>query len=165
MPKSNPKKTSRYSQYYRRVKERAITETVKDRAPLYYGLTFVGIIVVIVVVVLALMWPEITKLKAQRGDIVVVEYVGTLNNGTRFDPPVGQPSPSKLTHTIGDTDLLALFDQNLVGLEPGVEKSFKIPAAYAYTDSSHFLYNEDLNFVVEITKLTRGTEVLYLKSP
>ncbi len=162
MPKSNPKRSSRYSQYYRRAKERAITETVKDRAPLYYGLAFAGIVVAIVIVVLALTLPEALKLKAQRGDTVVINYTGVYaSNGTRFDPPVGQDPPSTLTHTLGNTDLLAYFDQQLFGMEPGKEKIFVIPAAYGYTEPSHFLYGQDLRFFVTIIQLTRDSKVLY----
>jgi hypothetical protein len=164
IPKANPKRSSRYSQYYRRVKERAITETVKDRAPLYYGLTFVGIVVAIVIVVLALTLPELTKLKSQRGDTVVIQYIGSYaSNGTVFDPQPGNPTPSTLTHTIGNKGLLDYFDQQLVGMEPGVKKVFIIPAEYGYTEPSHKLYGHDLRFEVTITKLTRGGEVLYPK--
>jgi hypothetical protein len=158
MPKANPKKSSRYSQYYRRVKERAITETVKDRAPLYYGLTFVGIVVAIVIVVLALTLPELTKLKAQRGDVVVISYIGTYaTNGTVFDSNTLPP------HTVGGEGLLDYFDQQLVGMEPGVKKTFVIPAQFGYTESTHQLYGHDLRFEVTITKLTRDGTLMYPK--
>ncbi|NMC08403.1 MAG: FKBP-type peptidyl-prolyl cis-trans isomerase [Candidatus Lokiarchaeota archaeon] len=165
MPKTNPKKSSRYSQYYRRAKERAITEKVKDRAPLYYGLTFVGVVVAIVIVVLALTLPEILKLKSQRGDTVTVQYIGSYAiNGTVFDPQPGNPTPSQLTHKIGDPGLLDYFDQQLVGMEPGVKKVFVIPAQFGYTDPSNKLYGYDLRFEVTIVKLVRGGETLYPKA-
>jgi hypothetical protein len=158
MPKANPKKTSRNSQYYRRVKERAITETVKDRAPLYYALAFAGIVVAIVIVVLALTLPELTKVKAQRGDEITIDYIGTYaDNGTVFD------SGTMTKQVIGSNDLLDYFDQQLVGMEPGVKKTFVIPHEFGYTDPGHFLYGHDLRFEVTITLLTRDGTVLYPK--
>ncbi|MBN2150446.1 MAG: FKBP-type peptidyl-prolyl cis-trans isomerase [Candidatus Lokiarchaeota archaeon] len=158
MPKANPKKTSRYSQYYRRAKERAITETVKDRAPLYYGLAFTGVVVAIVVVVLALTLPDLLKLKAQLGDKVDINYIGTYAiNGTVFD------SGTLYEQVIGSNSLLDYFDQQLVGMVPGVKKTFVIPAEYAYTEPSHHLYGYDLRFEVTITKLTRDGKVEYPK--
>nr|MDO8085286.1 FKBP-type peptidyl-prolyl cis-trans isomerase [Candidatus Sigynarchaeum springense] len=159
MPKANPKKSSRYSQYYRRAKERAITEEVKDRAPLYYGLAFTGIVVAIVIVVLALTLPEMLKLKAQRGDTVDILYIGTYaTNGTVFD------SGTLSNQVIGSNSLLTYFDQQLVGMEPGIKKTFVIPAAYAYTDPGNKLYGYDLRFEVTITKLTRDGTVMYPKT-
>ncbi|MEX2682910.1 MAG: FKBP-type peptidyl-prolyl cis-trans isomerase [Candidatus Sigynarchaeota archaeon] len=158
MPKANPKKSSRYSQYYRRAKERAITEEVKDRAPLYYGLAFTGIIVGIVIVALVFTLPEALKLKAQRGDTVDILYIGTyVTNNTVFD------SGTMTNQVIGSNSLLAYFDQQLVGMEPGVKKTFVIPAAYGYTTPGHKLYGYDLRFEVTITKLTRDGTVLYPK--
>jgi hypothetical protein len=158
MPKANPKKSSRYTQYYRRQKERAITETVKDRAPLYYGLTFVGIVVAIVIVVLALTLPELTKLKAQRGDKVTMTYIGTYaTNGTVFD------SGTLSDQIIGSNSLLSYFDQQLVGMEPGVKKTFVIPDEFGYTQSTHQLYGHDLRFEVTITKLVRDGTLMYPK--
>ncbi len=158
MPKANPKKSSRYSQYYRRVKERAITEEVKDRAPLYYGLAFAGIVAAIVIVVLALTLPEMLKLKAQRGDTVDIEYIGTYaENGTVFD------SGTLKDQVIGSNSLLTYFDQQLVGMEPGVKKTFVIPHEYGYTDPGNKLYGHDLRFEVTITKLVRDEKVEYPK--
>ncbi len=160
MPKANPKKTSRNSQYYRRVKERAFTETVKDRAPLYYGLAFAGIVAAIVIVVLALTLPELTKLKAQRGDKVNMSYIGTYaSNGTVFDSGVLNDQ------VIGDNSLLDYFDQQLVGMEPGVKKTFVIPHEYGYQlgQGADHLVGHDLRFEVTITKLTRDGSVVYPK--
>jgi hypothetical protein len=160
MPKANPKKSSRYSQYYRRVKERAITETVKDRAPLYYGLTFTGIVVAIVIVVLALTIPELTKVKAQRGDKVNVTYFGTYaSNGTIFD------SGTLNDQVIGSNSLLDYFDQQLVGMEPDVAKTFTIPAAFGYQlgQGADHLVGKDLTFEVKIIKLTRDGTILFPK--
>jgi hypothetical protein len=156
VPKQNPKRSSRYSQYYRRVKERAITETIKDRSSLYYGLTFAGIIVVVVVVVVALTLPSMNKIIAQRGDVVDIRYIGTYStNGTIFDEGLLQDQ------TIGSNSLLQYFDQQLIGMEAGVVKNFVIPSEFGYTASTHELYGHDLAFQVTITKLTRATDVLY----
>jgi hypothetical protein len=160
MPKANPKKTSRNTQYYRRVKERAITETIKDRAPMYYGLAFAGIVVAIVVIVLALTLPELNKVRAQRGDKVNIIYIGTYaSNGTVFD------SGTLSDQVIGSNNLLDYFDQQLVGMEPNVKKTFVIPAAfgYDYGQGADHLVGLDLRFETTITKLTRDGEILYPK--
>jgi hypothetical protein len=96
------------------------------------------------------------KLHSQRGDKVTFAYIGSyVSNGTVFD------SGTLSDQVIGSNSLLSYFDQQLIGMEPGVEKTIVIPDEFGYTASTHQLYGHDLRFEVTITKLTRDGTVLY----
>ena len=60
---------------------------------------------------------------------------------------------------IGSNSLLVSFDQQLVGMEPGVTKDILVLAADGYPSGP--LAGHDLNFETTITKLTRDGQVLY----
>jgi peptidylprolyl isomerase len=83
--------------------------------------------------------------KAQNGNTVKVHYVGTLDNGTQFDSSIGQ---DPLEFKIGDGMLLPMFEDAVVGLEPGQSVSVKIPAAEGYG-----LRRDDLVIKIEKAKL------------
>ncbi|MBN2150445.1 MAG: FKBP-type peptidyl-prolyl cis-trans isomerase [Candidatus Lokiarchaeota archaeon] len=94
------------------------------------------------------------KLRAQEGDRVDFVYTGMYDsNGTVFD------SSTLYDQVIGSNSLLVSFDQQLVGMEPGVEKAFVIPAADGYPSGPFAGY--DLRFEVTITRLVRGGTVMY----
>jgi len=160
MPKANPKRSSQYSRYYRRARSAQFTEHIKDRTPFYYGLAFVGIIVLIVVVVVIFTTNTSTGVITKKGDIIDIAYIGTLDNGTRFDSGI------LTTETIGNNQLLPYFDQNLVNREAGKPFSFVIPKEQGYqssqkTSSGYQLYGEALHFQVTINKVLRDGKVLY----
>ena len=83
--------------------------------------------------------------KAQNGSTVKVHYVGTLDNGTQFDSSIGQ---DPLEFKIGDGMLLPMFEDAVVGLEPGQSVNVKIPAAEGYG-----LRRDDLVIKIEKAKL------------
>ncbi len=83
--------------------------------------------------------------KAQNGNTVKVHYVGTLDNGTQFDSSIGG---EPLEFKIGEGMLLPMFEEAVVGLEPGEDANIKIPAAEGYG-----LRNEDLVINIERAKL------------
>jgi hypothetical protein len=102
-----------------------------------------------------LAYVDSTKLRAQRGDTVDFVYIGMYDsNGTVFD------SGTIPDTVIGSNSLLDYFDKQLVGMEPGVGKTFVIPAAEnEYTTGPPV--GHDLRFGVTITKLSRNGTVLY----
>jgi len=83
--------------------------------------------------------------KAQNGNKVKVHYTGTLDNETQFDSSVGR---EPLEFTIGEGMLLPMFEEIVIGLEPGETAKVKIPAAEGYG-----LRNEELVIKIEKSKL------------
>ena len=66
---------------------------------------------------------------AKNGDTVKVHYTGTLNNGEVFDSSEGR---EPLSFTIGSGQVIPGFNDALIGMETGEEKSVKIPVDQAY---------------------------------
>jgi peptidylprolyl isomerase len=78
----------------------------------------------------------------QQGDTVKVHYTGTLDSGEVFDSSIdGEP----LQFTVGNHDLIAGFEQAVLGMLPGDEKTTKISAVRAYG-------NHQKELVVEIDR-------------
>jgi FKBP-type peptidyl-prolyl cis-trans isomerase 2 len=67
--------------------------------------------------------------QAKSGDKVQVQYVGKLNDGSKFDE-TSQEKP--LEFTIGDGQIIEGFEEAIVGMEEGEEKSVTIPVDKAY---------------------------------
>lgn len=153
MPKPNPKRSSNYSRYYRRAKTAQLTEHIKDRTPIYYGLAFGGIIVLIVVVVIVLTTNTSSGVTTQKGDTIDFRYIGTYDNGTIFD------RNTLTSETIGNNQLLPYFDQNLVGRPVGTAFSFTIPPAQGYTSGT--MAGLTLHFQVTILKVLRNDKQIY----
>lgn len=62
------------------------------------------------------------------GDTVSVYYIGTLNDGSEFDRSEGNP----LRFTVGSGQVIAGFDNAVIGHEIGDRFSVTIPANKAY---------------------------------
>ena len=81
-------------------------------------------------------------MKAQNGDSVAVDYVGTLDDGTVFDTSLqseatkaGLPlraAYSPLEFTVGAGQMIAGFDAAVVGMAEGEEKTVHLSPAEAY---------------------------------
>jgi peptidylprolyl isomerase len=88
--------------------------------------------------------------QAKQGDKVVVDYTGTLEDGSVFDTSFpmdgdcgcdGETCDDEegcgcesgpLEFVIGAGELLPAFEETVVGMEPGETRTVKIPAADAY---------------------------------
>jgi FKBP-type peptidyl-prolyl cis-trans isomerase len=78
----------------------------------------------------------------QKGDTVSIHYVGTLENGTKFDSSVDRGQ--KFTTQIGAGIVIKgwdlgipdgkIGDETIVGMKEGGERKLTIPAALAYGD-------------------------------
>ena len=77
---------------------------------------------------------EGTGAEAQAGDTISVHYTGTLLNGTKFDSSVDRGTP--FTFELGAGDVIAGWDQGLVGMKVGGKRKLTIPADLAYGDVS-----------------------------
>lgn len=83
--------------------------------------------------------------KAKQGDIVAVHYTGKLDNGSIFDSSKGK---SPLQFTVGSGELIAGFDEAVLGMSKGEKKEIKILAENAYGP-----YRPELVSVIKLTQL------------
>ncbi|WP_254567489.1 peptidylprolyl isomerase [Oscillatoria sp. HE19RPO] len=67
--------------------------------------------------------------QAKQGDMVKVHYTGKLDDGTVFDSSVDR---DPLEFVLGEGQLIAGFEQAVLGMTPGESKTEKIPAEEAY---------------------------------
>lgn len=88
--------------------------------------------------------------QAKNGDIVQVDYTGTLENGTVFDTSVGR---EPLNFTLGEGQMIPGFEQAVLGMKVGESKTVTIPAEDAYGP-----YNDDLVVVVNREDLPAGLD-------
>lgn len=68
--------------------------------------------------------------EVQEGDMVVINYIATLQNGQEFDNTYKTGDP--ITVTIGDGKVIAGLEQGLVGMKVGGERILVIPSELAY---------------------------------
>ena len=66
---------------------------------------------------------------AKKGDSVKIHYTGSLEDGTQFDSSVGL---EPLEFTLGSGQVIAGFDEAVMGMEPGEKKHVTVPAHKAY---------------------------------
>ncbi|MBM3226551.1 MAG: peptidylprolyl isomerase [Candidatus Tectomicrobia bacterium] len=67
--------------------------------------------------------------QAQAGDIVRVHYTGKLTDGTLFDTSVER---EPLEFTLGEGELIAGFEQTVLGMMAGESRTAMIPCDQAY---------------------------------
>ena len=67
--------------------------------------------------------------EARQGDTVKVHYTGKLADGTVFDTSQGR---EPLQFTIGEHQVIAGFEEAVVGMSEGQEKTAEIPTDQAY---------------------------------
>lgn len=70
--------------------------------------------------------------KAQNGDVIIVHYTGTLQNGTKFDSSLDRGQP--LGVILGKGMVIPGWEEGLLGLKKGDKKKLTIPAAKGYKD-------------------------------
>lgn len=68
----------------------------------------------------------------KQGDKVKIEYEGKLDDGKLFDSTTHGDHSHPLEFEIGSKKVLPAFEENVIGMEKGQEKEFKIPADKAY---------------------------------
>lgn len=78
--------------------------------------------------------------QAKVGDTVKVNYTGKLEDGTVFDSSVDR---DPLQFSVGQGQVIAGFDEAIIGMSPGEEKTVNIPSDQAYGS-----YREELVMVV-----------------
>jgi FKBP-type peptidyl-prolyl cis-trans isomerase 2 len=68
-------------------------------------------------------------MQAKKGDIVRVHYTGKLNDGSQFDSSVGR---APLEFTLGAGQMIAGFDEGVLGMAIGEKKTINIDPANGY---------------------------------
>jgi len=89
--------------------------------------------------------------KAKEGDTVQVHYTGKLGDGTVFDSSEGR---GPLEFTIGQGHVIAGFQDAVVGMDPGENKTVHIAADQAYGE-----HHENLVLSVSRAKLPEDVDL------
>ena len=67
--------------------------------------------------------------QAKKGDKVSIYYTGYLKDGTVIDSTGGE---EPLTFIIGQSSVISILEDSVIGMQPGVTKSVSIPPEHAY---------------------------------
>lgn len=67
---------------------------------------------------------------AQKGDTVLVHYIGRLQNGQEFDNSFKRGTP--IEFTIGKGEVIQGWEEGILGMKVGGERILVIPPSYAY---------------------------------
>jgi peptidylprolyl isomerase/FKBP-type peptidyl-prolyl cis-trans isomerase FkpA len=71
---------------------------------------------------------------AKAGDNIVVNYVGTLTDGTKFDSSIDRNQP--FPYTLGTGQVIKGWELGLLGMKDGEERKLTIPPELAYGSQS-----------------------------
>lgn len=88
--------------------------------------------------------------QAKQGDEVKVHYTGKLEDGTVFDTSQDR---EPLSFTVGDGQVIQGFDEAIVGMTPGDQKTAKIPPEEGYGAR-----REDLVVAIEKERISNDVE-------
>ncbi len=109
----------------------------------------------------------ITNLKAQKGDIVSIHYVGKFPGGQVFDTSIeseakksGLHSPARdykpLQVTLGAGQVIAGFEEAIIGMAVNEEKEVTLPPEKAYGKTGrHPMAGKTLVFKLRVTNIKR----------
>ena len=67
---------------------------------------------------------------AKSGDLITVNYVGTLQDGTKFDSSIGRGQP--FTFTLGQNSVIQGWELGVAGMKIGEKRKLTIPPELAY---------------------------------
>lgn len=86
------------------------------------------------------------------GDVVTVNYTGTLLDGTQFDSSIGK---TPLTFRVGAGSVIPGFDQGMLGMKVGGKRRLTIPPGLAYgaAGSGPIPPNSTIRFVVDLLSI------------
>ncbi len=70
---------------------------------------------------------------AKVGDRIVVNYVGTLTNGTKFDSSIDRKHP--FPYTLGKNQVIRGWELGILGMKIGEKRKLTIPPSLAYGDA------------------------------
>jgi len=130
------------------------------------GFKFRPLYIIPIVIVLAVIYMAISTTSNGQvvalGDNISVEYTGTFTNGNVFDSSVGR---APLNFTVGSGELIQGFDQAVVGMKVGENKTVTIQPAQGYglsnpalitTVNASVFGNQSVQVGMMITRTTQG---------
>jgi len=135
-------------------KEESIKTSKKNYLPL-----IIAVLVILAVAVFVIL--SVSKPKLEIGDVVELDYVGSLEDGTIFDTSIQEIGTqaglertkySTLTITLGSGSLIQGFEEALVGMKKGETKTVTIPVEKAYGEVKGELILRDLKREIKATK-------------
>ena len=91
---------------------------------------------------------------AKSGDTVSVHYVGTLENGTKFDSSIDRGEP--FSFTLGENRVIQGWELGVLGMKVGEKRKLIIPSNLAYGNQAVggvIPANATLVFEVELLKI------------
>lgn len=94
---------------------------------------------------------------AEAGDMVTVNYVGALTDGTIFDASANHGSTG-FTFSLGAGEVIRGWDQGVLGMKEGGKRKLVIPAELAYGNRAIgdvIPANSTLVFEVELVKVQK----------
>ena len=97
---------------------------------------------------------EGTGAAAKAGDRVTVHYTGKLTSGTNFDSSHDRGEP--FSFTLGRGQVIAGWDQGLIGMKPGGRRTLSIPPDEGYGPRGYgnvIPPNATLEFDVEMIRI------------
>ncbi|MEC4817576.1 MAG: peptidylprolyl isomerase [Scytonema sp. PMC 1069.18] len=101
--------------------------------------------------------------QAKHGDTVMVHYEGKLSDGTVFDASAGG---DPLEFTIGEGQIIAGFEQAVLGMNVGESKTATIPADQAYGPrQSELVVNVERNQLPPDLQLEVGQQLQIQQAP
>ena len=89
---------------------------------------------------------------AASGDLVSVDYIGTLTDGSEFDSSIGRGEP--LQFTLDSGQMIQGFNDAVLGMSVGETKTVTLSPAEAYQD-----YNADRIVQVPLADLPEGITI------
>jgi len=91
--------------------------------------------------------------EAQKGDVVTLNYIGTLTDGTKFDSSFDHNQP--FTFVLGQGQVIAGWEVGILGMKVGEKRQLIIPPSLAYGEQGSGLIppNAILIFEVELLKI------------
>lgn len=90
-------------------------------------------------------------IESKVGDSVTVNYVGTLEDGKKFDSSIDRNAP--FTFPLGQNRVIKGFDLGVLGMKVGEKRKITIPSALGYGSDGFLMIPEDATLIYEIDLL------------
>lgn len=86
--------------------------------------------------------------EVRSGDYIIIDYLGTLEDGTKFDSSYDRAQPFKTR--IGVGQVIAGWDMGVLGMKIGGKRKLTIPSQLAYGDQAVGLIPAGSTLIFEV---------------